>query len=129
MQLASVSGISIGSHCGVVVLRNFVRVRFGLLDVFVAMFGVVSVDVGAVARPLNSPVDHLVRRKLEIPGPADSCEILYDLGGPAVVDGQFCSSVVPGEGVVVVVPSFAKSPQTDPLVFSWHDVPENDLGL
>jgi hypothetical protein len=118
-----VSGGAVGRH-RLVVVADFVGVRFGLFDmVLVAVLGVEAVDVGAVARPLDAPLDHVLGGVFQIPRPPDASEELDELRRQTVVHGQLGRPVVPGEGVVVVVPSLAKRPQAHPFVLLRHYAP------
>lgn len=117
---ASVSGGAVGQDR----LVGFVGVGFGLLNVIVAILGVDAVDVRAVARSVDAPLDHVVGGVLQVPRPTDAAEELDELRRPAVVHGQLSRPVVPGEGVVVVVPALAKGPHANILVLPRHDVPK-----
>lgn len=122
---ASVSGGAVGQDR----LVGFVRMGFGLLDVLVAILGVDAVSVRAVARSVDAPLDHVVGGVLQVRCPTDAAEELYELRRPAVVHGQLGRPVVPGEGVVVVVPALSKSPHAHPLVLPRHDVPRTKFKL
>jgi len=76
-----------------------------------------------IPRPLHPVPDDFVGHGFEVVGPSDPGEKV-NKGGRQVelVVSHLCSLVVPGEGVMVVVPPFAKGPECDGFVLCRVDV-------
>lgn len=76
----------------------------------------------SVSRSLDSPLDDLVRNHLQIVRPTDFGEEIDESGcivQPVVT--QFGRLVVPGEHVVIIVPSLAECECGYRLVLRWVD--------
>lgn len=80
------------------------------LDLVLILVAPAPGRVRSVSRSLHSPLDDLVRNRLQIVRPADLGEEIDESGREVQpVVAQFGRLVVPGEHVMVVVPALAES--------------------
>lgn len=79
--------------------------------------------VAAVTRSRHPLFDHVLGDCFEVVGPADPGEEVDESGRDVqAIFSELGGFVVPGEGVVVVVETFAEGEEGDELVFGGADV-------
>lgn len=78
--------------------------------------------VRAVARPQGPLAHQILRGGLEVVGPADLLEELDEVAGQVEVLAELGGPVVPGEGVVEVVPALAEGDEGHEPALAGHDV-------
>lgn len=104
-------------------IRFFVQNHGGV----VVLFGLVTVPptpnlVAAIPGSYDAFFDHFGRHGFQIVSPTDFREQIDHLQGE-INATELCCFIVPREGVMVVMPSFANREERDKTVFSWVDVP------